>query len=638
LEKLRLFSLGKLFSNLLISVVVGALLPVAVGVSPASATTCTLSGEGTSVSPWLVSSPADLAKVGVSPCVLSGHYLQTAEIVLTVPAAGQSNHTSIGAFTGVYDGDNKSISNMTIVASTPNQGMFTQITGSGAVVKNLVLKDISVKSAGSGIGGLAGQVLSRARVENVHIAGGTVQQTGAANAGVGGLVGSLNTSSVLASSSSATVTSQGYKTGGLVGAALNSPGSIADSFATGNVSGADLYTGGLVGELDGITEITRSYATGDVTQSSTVSLIPISNSDGVGGLIGGVRGGAPAIRDSYATGNVTLLAVATSVSGVVGGLVGYLGSSGATVERSYSTGASSGPANANVKVHGLVGWNGTVTSGPTFNPGDGTKISNSFWDTQTSGLSHSTGGTTGTGGTGKTTAEMTSITTFNDTATVGLATAWDIVDTWEASAPSATPKKVWGICNASVGGQFNRGYPYLLWQGTSNPCAVAPPSGGGEQVAGTSSPQIHLDLQSESGDFVFGAPVLIEGQGLRPGSAYSLVLRSQPVIVKTGTVSGGGTFSNTVNLPTGIAPGTHTITLTAIGSDGSTLSLVTTFGVSKTGTFTNISPGVGTVARGLAATGPNSAELSRGLALSLALLVLGLAVRASLGRKAAQAN
>ena len=482
LEKLRLFSLGKLFSNLLISVVVGALLPVAVEVSPASATTCTLSGEGTSVSPWLVSSPADLAKVGVSPCVLSGHYLQTAEIVLTVPAAGQSNHTSIGAFTGVYDGDNKSISNMTIVASTPDQGMFTQITGSGAVVKNLVLKDISVKSAGSRIGGLAGQVLSSARVENVHIAGGTVQQTGA-NSSVGGLVGSLNTSSVLASSSSATVTSQGSKTGGLVGAALNPPGSIADSFATGNVSGAFLNTGGLVGEVDGFTEITRSYATGDVTQSSTINMTGLNDSDGVGGLLGGVRAsGTTAIRDSYATGSVTLLAVGASHPGVVGGLVGFLGSR-ATVERSYSTGASSGPANDNVKVHGLVGWHGTVTTGPIFNPGAGTKISNSFWDTQISGLSHNTGGTTGTGGTGKTTAEMTSITTFNDTATVGLATAWDIVDTWEASAPSATPKKVWGICNASVADQFNGGYPYLLWQATSNPCAVTPPSGVAGSVA-----------------------------------------------------------------------------------------------------------------------------------------------------------
>jgi LPXTG-motif cell wall-anchored protein len=74
---------------------------------------------------------------------------------------------------------------------------------------------------------------------------------------------------------------------------------------------------------------------------------------------------------------------------------------------------------------------------------------------------------------------MTSIATFNDTATVGLATAWDIIDTWEASAPSATPKKVWGICNASVAGQFNLGYPYLLWQATSNPCTATPSGSGG---------------------------------------------------------------------------------------------------------------------------------------------------------------
>lgn len=631
------FGLRRWIALALLGVFLGSLLPATTGGLPVYASTCTLSGAGTSDAPWLVSSSEDLAKVGVTPCTLSGRYLQTADIVLTVPAAGQSNHTPIGPFAGVYDGNNKSISNMTIVASTSNQGMFTQITNSGAVVKNLVLKDISVKSSGGKIGGLAGEVVTSARIENVHIAGGTVQQTGAFSY-VGGLVGQLNRASVLASSSSATVTSQGYRTGGLVGSALNTPGSIADSFATGNVSGAAVLTGGLVGEVDAFPEITRSYATGNVTQSSTIDLVALNDADGVGGLLGGVRAsGSLAITDSYATGNVKLLAVGGSSSGVVGGLVGFLGSN-ATVDRSYSTGTSSGPANANVRVWGLVGWQGTVTSGPTFNPGDGTKIRNSFWDTQTSGLSHSTGGTTGTGGTGKPTAEMTSIATFNDTATVGLAAKWDIVDAWEASAPSATPKKVWGICNASVADQFNRGYPYLLWQATSDPCALTPPSGGGEQVVATSLPRIHLDLIAKAGDVVAGAPVLIEGQGLQPGSAYSLVMRSTPTTVTTGTVSSGGRFSTTVNLPPGIAPGTHTITLTAIGSDGSTLSLVTTFVVSSAGTFASISPGVGSVVGGLAATGPNSSALSLAAASSLALVALGLAVFASSRRKVARVS
>lgn len=154
-------------------------------------------------------------------------------------------------------------------------------------------------------------------------------------------------------------------------------------------------------------------------------------------------------------------------------------------------------------------------------------------------------------------------------------------------------------------------------------------------LSGSIEPAIHLDLKAKAGEVVAGAPVLIEGQGLRPGSTYSLVVRSTPVTVATGTVSGGGRFSTTVNLPAGIAPGNHTITLTAIGSDGSTLSLVTTFVVSNAGTFTSISPGVGSVVGGLAATGPNSAALSLGVASSLALLALGFAAFASSKRKTA---
>lgn len=168
--------------------------------------------------------------------------------------------------------------------------------------------------------------------------------------------------------------------------------------------------------------------------------------------------------------------------------------------------------------------------------------------------------------------------------------------------------------------------------------ASDPPADRAGGLSGSIEPAIHLDLKAKAGNVVAGAPVLIEGQALQPGSTYSLVVRSTPVTVATGTVSKGGRFSSTVNLPPGIAPGTHTVTLTAIGSDASTLSLVTTFVVSSTGTFTSISPGVGSVAGGLAATGPNSSALSLGVASSLALLALGLAAIASTRRKTARVS
>jgi len=95
------------------------------------------------------------------------------------------------------------------------------------------------------------------------------------------------------------------------------------------------------------------------------------------------------------------------------------------VSNSYSTGSVTG----NEHVGGLVGvnWVGTV--------------SNSFWDTKTSGQA------TSAGGTGKTTAEMQDITTF-------LEAAWDIFTV----APGATNFDYpWNIVHEQT-------YPFLSWQ------------------------------------------------------------------------------------------------------------------------------------------------------------------------------
>ncbi|HHE38074.1 MAG TPA: hypothetical protein ENL20_05825, partial [Candidatus Cloacimonetes bacterium] len=75
-------------------------------------------------------------------------------------------------------------------------------------------------------------------------------------------------------------------------------------------------------------------------------------------------------------------------------------------------------------------------------------ITNSFWDTQTSGQSSSSGGT------GKTTAEMKNIRTFTDVAwSTGLSYPWDFV---------GNPYDDIGTDNYwNIDGSINDGYPYL---------------------------------------------------------------------------------------------------------------------------------------------------------------------------------
>jgi hypothetical protein len=95
------------------------------------------------------------------------------------------------------------------------------------------------------------------------------------------------------------------------------------------------------------------------------------------------------------------------------------------VGNSYSTGSVTGDS----EVGGLVGVN------------DGT-VSNSFWDTETSGQS------TSDGGTGKTTAQMQDVTTF-------LGAAWDIIAV--ANPDERNPSYAWNIVDGTT-------YPFLSWQ------------------------------------------------------------------------------------------------------------------------------------------------------------------------------
>jgi hypothetical protein len=196
----------------------------------------------------------------------------------------------------------------------------------------------------------------------------------------------------------ATVTGHGWVSG-LVG--RNGMGTISNSYSAGNVTGY-APVGGLVGWNEGT--VSNSYSTGNVSG--------IAN---VGGLVGFNAFGT--VSNSYSTGTVT-------GDEYVGGLVGDNFPSG-IVSNSYSTGSVTGIAN----VGGLVGVYFYST------------VSNSFWDTETSGQSISGGGT------GKNTTEMQDIATFSGAA-------WNII---AVALNETNPAYIWNIVD-------NETYPFLSWQ------------------------------------------------------------------------------------------------------------------------------------------------------------------------------
>jgi hypothetical protein len=195
--------------------------------------------------------------------------------------------------------------------------------------------------------------------------------------------------------------------GGVVG---DNRGTVSNCYSNGNVIACRGYfdnnAGGVVGVNRGT--VSNSYSTGSVTSEN-----------GAGGLVG-ANVYYSTISNSYSTGNVT-------GEGSVGGLVGV---NRGTVSNSYSSGNVTGIS----YVGGLVGDNyeeGIVT--------------NSFWDTETSGQS------TSDGGTGKNTTEMQDITTFSGTT-------WNI--TAVGNPGERDPFYIWNIVD-------NETYPFLSWQSVS---------------------------------------------------------------------------------------------------------------------------------------------------------------------------
>ena len=291
-------------------------------------------------------------------------------------------------FTGTFDGLGQTVTGLTINRPSTNYVGLFGYASPAAVINNVGLVAGSVTGAAD-VGALAGW--NRGAITNSY---STARVTGT-NFQVGGLVG-VNQGTVSSSHATGNVSALAY-VGGLAG--WNDLGIITDSYATGNVastSATNIGTGGLVGYMLGTATITRSYAAGNVTAAGPDA----------GGLLGAYasNGLAATIIDSYATGSVH---GTTNVGGLVGANLHISGS----IIDSYATGAVSGTSG----LGGLVGswFGGTITG--------------SFWDTQATGQSTSSGG-----GVGMTTAQLETQANFNSASAANgnVNPGWNFAGTW----------------------------------------------------------------------------------------------------------------------------------------------------------------------------------------------------------------
>jgi len=329
-------------------------------------------GSGTKQEPFIVHDESTLRKVGTETetggWTLSAHYKQIKNITLPDPDPGQSNWTPIGkypteepadgteegsvfdperegwyklnvdgSFTGSYDGNGKTISNLKINAPSADymhpQGLFGCIADSKAVVENVGIVDCDIKG-GENVGGVVGDNFN-GMVQYCYVTGKV------SGSGCGGLVG--------------------YNGGGTVRYCY----AICDISGTVPSSPVAYGFGGVVGYNDGGT-VQNCYSTGDV-----------SGIEYVGGVVGSTQFGM--VQNCYSTSNVSGIEY---VGGVVG--VNYT-DYGITVKNCYATGTVSGGG-----CGGVVGW-GSLINCVALNPNiisDSTEVGRVLWRASTSGTSY----------------------------------------------------------------------------------------------------------------------------------------------------------------------------------------------------------------------------------------------------------
>jgi hypothetical protein len=331
-------------------------------------------GSGTPEDPYQIATAEDLIALCETPDDYDKHFILTDDIDLdpNLPGRKVFDKAVIGDFTGVFDGNGHTISNLTIDGRDYYLGLFGY-TRSGTDVRGVGVIDVNIIGTYDYVGGLVGR-------NDGNIAASYSTGSVKGRWAVGGLVGD-NDGTITMSHTIASVS--GYEwVGGLAG--LNT-GGINSSYSIVSVRG-DWSVGGLVGSSFG-GSIIGCYNSGSVSGQSRI-----------GGLLG-ENGEGSSIVASYSNASV-------SGGNDVGGLVGD--NTYGSITSCYSCGSVSGAQ----QVGGLVGNGGDLDiAGDKIRGG----TSASFWDSQSSGQ------TVSSGGTGLTTTEMQDVKTF-------LGAGWDFVD------------------------------------------------------------------------------------------------------------------------------------------------------------------------------------------------------------------
>jgi len=310
------------------------------------------SGDGTSAaSAFVITKPRHLNNV--RSC-RTGFFRQESNLDMSCYA----NFVPIPYWEGVYDGNNKEISNISITRNVTNGGLFGQVNlnadqGTGgpntrAELKNITLRNPKVvctlTTGTNNVGALVGNYQGVNPIVNCHTIGGSV--TGSNN-NVAGLIGMMlqTTASVVVENcsnegTSVTTPEAAGSVGGLIGymefTDLSHSGTVRNCFNTGTVTGFNAL-GGIVGDVNGNVILSHCYNSGTIDQKnlSTTTGASAAGSIMAGGITSRLRGtttqAPPRAEYCYNTGEVR-------GAYLLGGIAGRTGNVNAAIVSCYNQG------------------------------------------------------------------------------------------------------------------------------------------------------------------------------------------------------------------------------------------------------------------------------------------------------------
>ncbi len=205
------------------------------------------------------------------------------------------NWTPIGPyskdFRGTFDGQNHTITGLTIVRGTDYAGLFTKING--GTVKNVRLAECSITRTSVYTAGICG-LISSGTIENCHILSGSISK----GQYTGGICGQCSSNSKVSGCSNAASISSGSSCAGGICADAENDTQIINCTNSGTVtaSGGSGYVGGICGTVMNSSSVS-------ITGCVNTGAVEAEGANHVGGICG-ATGSESVLSDCLNTGYV----------------------------------------------------------------------------------------------------------------------------------------------------------------------------------------------------------------------------------------------------------------------------------------------------------------------------------------------